>query len=196
MKFNQRLLALTVLGFGLIPSFVVSRADAVVPNHVDLQRHCRARLGFGQTEPIYGSQVLQLRRCIDNTAKQYMLVSRALRRTGRSHYYARGQQNLMVHSKRPAVVVHGRRETQRSLNTRVQREEKNRINYYHKTPLQTREFLLQDHRRSRRLVVQEAERRLVRQRRAKHQRWRQAITTCRYFARDGRHDCERYHLSR
>lgn len=183
---KKKLLALAVLSIGIIPSIPVDFASAIVPNQVDLQRHCRNRLGFGQTEPLYGSLLLQLRRCVDNTRVQYEHAARLLNRKGNVHYaqYFPGQS-----------APKGK-ETQRSLNTRMENAENSRITYYRTVGLEDREFLLQDHRRSRRLLVQEAEQRLLRQRREHYQRWRQSIQTCRYYVRENRHDCERFQLSR
>ncbi|MBT4120060.1 MAG: hypothetical protein HOG89_05560 [Candidatus Peribacter sp.] len=179
----KRLIALTVLAVGLLPSLPIDFASAIVPNQTELQRHCRDRLGFGQTEPVYGSLLLQLRRCIDNTRTQYEHASRLLNRAGITHY-----------SSVTRDVSYGR-ETQRSLNTRMLDQEKTRKSYYHNVPLGDREFILQEHRRSKRLIVQEQERRLLRQRREKLQRWRQALQTCKYYASENRHDCVQFELT-
>ena len=180
----KRIIALTIIAAGLIPSLPVHYAGASVPNQTALQRHCRDRLGFGQTEPVYGSLLLQLRRCIDNTREQYEHASRLLRRAGVTHYSTVTREN----------VRHGK-ETQRTLNTRMQDQERTRLSYYHNVPLADREFILQEHRRSKRLLVQEQERRLLRQRRAKLHRWRQAIQTCRNYVSEDRHDCVQYELT-
>jgi hypothetical protein len=180
----KRLIAITILAIGLLPSLPIDLASAVVPNQVDLQRHCRSRLGFGQTEPVYGSLLLQLRRCIDNTRQQYEFASRLLRHKGMAHYSEVAKQH-----------VSQQRETQRTLNVRMQRQERTRISYYHNVPLEDREFLLQEHRRSRRLIVQEQQRILLRQKRVKLHRWRQAIQTCKYYARQNRHTCVQFQLT-
>lgn len=183
---RTRLLALSVLSIGLIPSIPVDFASAIVPSQPDLQRHCRTRLGFGQTEPVYGSLLLQLRRCIDNTRKQYEHAARLMRRAGVAHYQAYTQEQVKPKGK----------ETQRGLNRRMEANERSRLRYYHTVDLEDREFLLQDHRRSRRLIVAEQADNLLRQKRAKHQRWRQALQTCRYFVSEDRHDCVRFELTR
>lgn len=180
----KRFIAITILAVGLIPSLPVDFASAIVPNQTDLQRHCRDRLGFGQTEPVYGSLLLQLRRCIDNTRDQYEHASKLLRRAGITHYSSVAKENA------PSFG----RETQRSLNERMLDQERTRKSYYHNVPLEDREFILQEHRRSKRLIVQEQQRLLLRQKRAKLSRWRQAIQTCRYYVAEDRHDCVQYEL--
>ncbi len=180
----KRLIAITVLAVGLLPSLPIDFASAVVPNQSDLQRHCRDRLGFGRTEPVYGSLLQQLRRCIDNTRDQYEHASRLLRRAGVTHYSTITRDNAPV-----------RRETQRTLNTRMQKQERTRISYYHNVPLADREILLQDHRISKRLIVKQQQQLLLRQKRAKLQRWRQAVQTCNYYVAEDRHDCVRYELT-
>lgn len=182
----KRLIALSILAVGLIPSIPVFTADAIVPNQEDLQRHCRERLGFGQTEPVYGSLLLQLRRCIDNTREQYETASRLLRRSGAVHYSVITAENTESHH----------RITQRTLNTQMENAEQTRLSYYHNVPLEDREVLLQNQRTSRRLLVQEAEARLVRERRAKLDRYRRAIQTCRYYPATGSQECIQYELSR
>lgn len=182
----KRLIALTVLSVGLLPSLPVDFASAIVPTQEDLQRHCRDRLGFGQTEPVYGPLLLQLRRCIDNTKEQYEHAARLLRRSGAVHYSSVTKEN----------AVDRGRVTQRTLNTTMEEAEKTRISYYRNVPVEDREYLLNEHRRSRRLLVQEAEQRLVRERRAKLFRYRQAIQTCRYEVASGSHHCVRYELSK
>lgn len=179
----KRIIAITILAIGLIPSLPVDFATAIVPNQTALQRHCRDRLGFGPTEPVYGSLLLQLRRCIDNTRIQYEHASRVLNRAGIMHY-----------SSVTRDATYGR-ETQRSLNTRMQDQERTRKSYYHNVPLADRESILQEHRRSKRLIVQEQQRLLLRQKRMKLQRWRQAIQTCTYSVSEDRHDCVQYELT-
>jgi len=179
----KRIIAITILAIGLIPSLPVTSADAIVPNQEALQRHCRDRLGFGQTEPVYGSLLLQLRRCIDSTRTQYEHASRLLDRKGLTHYSTVTKKNTVT-----------RRETQRTLNERMLDQERTRTSYYHNVPLADREFILQEHRRSKRLIVQEQERLLLRQRTDKLQRWRQALQTCKYYVRENRHDCVQFEL--
>lgn len=180
----KRIIAITILAIGLLPSLPIDFASAIVPNQTELQRHCRDRLGFGQTEPVYGSLLLQLRRCIDNTRTQYERASRLLNRAGITHYSS-------VSREEPTHT----RETQRSLNERMLSQEATRQSYYHNVPLADREFILQEHKRSKRLIIQEQERLLLRQKRVKLQRWRQAIQTCKYYVSENRHDCVRYELT-
>ncbi|MDA0376103.1 MAG: hypothetical protein O3A80_02210 [bacterium] len=171
----KRIIAITILAIGLIPSLPVTSADAIVPNQEALQRHCRDRLGFGQTEPVYGSLLLQLRRCIDSTRTQY--------KPDLVHYSTVAKKETVT-----------QRETQRTLNERMHNQERTRKSYYHNVPLADREFILQEHRRSKRLIVQEQERLLLRQRTDKLQRWRQALKTCTYYVRENRHDCVQFEL--
>lgn len=176
---TKRLLALSLLTIGLLPSIPVLTASALVPNQEDLQRHCRERLGFGNTEPVYGSLLLQLRRCIDSTEQQYERASRLLRRAGIVHYSEITAEETAPHG----------RVTQRTLNEQQQSAENTRLSYYHNVPLQDREFLLQEHRRSKRILVQEQEQRLVRERRAKLLQYRRAIQTCRFERATGNTQC-------
>ncbi len=187
-RVNKRLIAITVLTVGLVPSIPILFADAATPNQRDLTRHCRTRLGFSQTEPLFGPLLLQLRRCIDNTRQQYEHADRLMRRSGVTHYSQRYDQ---AQSFAPPV-----KETQRSLNTRTQREEVIRLDYYHNTTLDVRDRALREHRISRRFLVQEAEHRLLREKRAKQQRWVNAIQVCRYIARNQRQTCVYRELSR
>ena len=190
---HKKLIAIAVLGIGLLPSLPIGTADAIVPSQPELVRHCRDRLGFGQTEPVYGSLLLQLRRCIDNTRRQYQHASRLLSRTGAVHY----SQYRPIHDRfRPINDERHVRSSKRSINTRAEGRERARIAYYRTVNIEDRDILLRDHRRSRRLLVQEQRHHLLRHRRAKHTRWKQAIQTCRYIVRDQRHDCVRYELTR
>lgn len=185
---NKRLLALAVLTVGLVPSIPVFLTEAAVPNQEELQRHCRDRLGFGQTEPLYGPTLLQLRRCIDNTKTQYEQADRLQRRFSQPaavHY-------SVIHREQ---APENPRETQRTLNERMLQQERTRLSYYHTVPVEDREVLLSQHRISRRLLVQEQEARLIRERRAKLDQWRRSIQVCRYFADESRHLCQQYELT-
>lgn len=177
----KKILALLVLTVGLLPSIPVFFATAAAPTQEELTKHCRTRLGFGQTEPIYGPMVLQLRRCIDSTREQYERAATLERRAGVTHYTQRYDQAQSM-----AQPV---KETQRSLNTRVEREEDIRLDYYHNSTVEERTEALRQHRIDRRLFAQEVQQTLLRERRAKQQRWKTAIQVCRYYARSERQYC-------
>jgi len=186
---SKRWIALTVLAIGLLPSIPVFIADAAVPNQADLQRHCRERLGFGPTEPLGGPMLLQLRRCIDNTKAQYekadRLQARFSNRPAAVHYSVINKE----------LTPDNPRETQRTLNERMLQQEKTRLSYYNTVPVEDREVLLTEHRRSRRLIIQEQEARLIRERRAKLEQWQRSIQICRYYTRDESLNCQWHELT-
>lgn len=177
----KKALATTVLFIGLLPSIPVGISLAGVPNQEELTRHCRDRLGFGQTEPIYGSQLLQLRRCIDNTKDQYERAEKLMRRAGVTHYAQRFSQ--------AETVTPGGRETQRSLNTRMLDQEETRLNYYHNVSLEDRDNALEEHQLRRRAQSQEQQLLLLRDIRTKQALWKRAVRTCVYYPREQRQEC-------
>ncbi|MCA9371073.1 MAG: hypothetical protein KC680_03890 [Candidatus Peregrinibacteria bacterium] len=177
----KRLLAISLLTVGLLPSIPVLQTLASVPSQEDLTRHCRDRLGFGQTEPIYGSQLLQLRRCIDNTRSQYEKADQLLRRAGATHYAQRYDQ--------AQTLAPTGRETQRSLNERVLREEQVREEYYNNVSLEDRDDALEAHRLRRRAESYEQQLLLLRDIRSKQAKWKRAVRTCVYYPREQRQEC-------
>ena len=183
----RRFFALTILTVGLLPSMLIAHANAIVPNQVQLQRHCRERLGFGPTEPLYGPLLLQLRRCIDNTESQYEHASRLMRRSGVPMHYAAVNRETFTRY---------RKETQRSLNTRIQLQERNRLRYYRTVDLRDRDTVLDNHRRSRRIAVQDQQEVLLRQNRDKYLRWKRAVQACRIYSSDVRQECVSHELNR
>jgi len=176
----KRLLAISVLTIGLLPSIPVFVASAAIPSQDELNRHCRSRLGYAQTEPLVGSLVFQLRRCITNTKQQYEALDtfqRKLQRYDQIFWkrYEYGQN-----------ILH---ESQRSLDKRMENQEQIRETYYKTKTVQEREIELNEHRRSRRTIVRQKEQQLLLERRAQREKWTKAIQTCTYYPRENREEC-------
>lgn len=182
----RRLIAILVLTIGIAPSIPIFLAQAAVPSQEELVRHCRDRLGYSQTEPLVGASVFQLRRCITNVKKQYERVERLEQKLQRydQHFWQRyeyGQKIL--------------RESRRGLEKRVENQVQVRTSYYKNTSLDERAEDLEAHRRSRRTIVREQEQKLLRERRAKQEKWRNAIQACRVYPRAERENCVQYMLT-
>jgi hypothetical protein len=94
----------------------------------------------------------------------------------------------------PAMTVP--RETRRSLNDRVTTTGKSRVQYYKETPVDVRDYALQQHRQSRRLTVLEQEQRIILQRQEKKLRWQRAIQVCRYVTRNQQLECVQVELAK
>src|SRR3989344_2753681 len=170
----KRLLAISVLALGLLPSIPLSIAEAGIGTQEDLTRHCRDRLGFPQTLPLYGQDLLQLRHCIDSTREQFQYADRLTRRAGIFPDVDRYEE--------VQEAVTTRKETRRSLNDRLYTEGNQRITYFKETPVDIREYALQQHRTSRRLAVHEQEQRIILEKKEKQLRWQRAVQVCRYYA--------------
>ncbi len=182
----RRLLAIFVLTIGLIPSIPVFVTSAALPSDEELNSLCRERLGHGPTDPLVGSEVFQLRRCINNMKTQFEraeLLERRLQRYDQRFWqrYEYGQEVL--------------RESRRSLDSRMQQQRETRTNYYKDTSVQERAVELQAHRRSRRAVVREKEQQLLRERRIKQEKWQNAIRACRTYERSQQQQCFQFMLT-
>jgi hypothetical protein len=183
---KRRLLALTVLTVGLLPSIPLMSATARGLTQKQMTESCRRELGYGTADPLYGALLHELRRCVNTKRKASVnqdILNRRLARYDQRFWqrYEHGQKIL--------------NETQRSLNNRMEDQEHRRISYYHNVPLEDRDIILKKHRRSRRQIVQEAEQRLMRERRAKYLRWQGAIQSCRYFPSTKHSECVWHMLS-
>jgi hypothetical protein len=182
----KRLLAISILTFGLLPSIPVFVTSAATLSQSALTRHCRTVIGYGPTDPLVGSAVYELRRCINVTKKkfeQFEVVERIQQRADQQFWkrYEYGQNIL--------------RESQRSLDKRMENQEQIRTTYYKNTPVQKREEDLSTHRRSRRTIVREREQQLLRERRSERDKWTKAIRSCTYYPRAERESCVQYMLT-
>jgi hypothetical protein len=183
----KRLLAISILTFGLLPSIPVFHVSASVPSQEALTRHCRSRLGYTQTEPLVGSAVFQLRRCINNTKKQFERVEQI------NHRLQRYDQKFWKRYEYGQNIL---RESRRSLDKRMENQEQIRTTYYKNTPVQKRENDLNAHRRSRRTIIREKEQQLLRERRAEREQWTNAIRSCTHYPRAERESCVQYMLTK
>ncbi len=184
----KRLLAITVLALGLLPSLPVFTATALSLAEESLNDHCRSRLGIGQTEPVYGLVLQQIKRCMTNTAEQFKIAETLQRRAGIGHYVQRYDE---AQAARPVF-----RETQRSLTTRMLKQEEIRIDYYKTSTVSERAEALNLHRISRRLAVREKEQQLFQERLQKQMQWQRAIQACRYSVRSQSGNCALMELTR
>lgn len=183
----KRLLAISILTFGLLPSIPVFVAGAAVPSQEDLNRHCRSRLGYDQTEPLVGSAVFQLRRCITNTKQQFERVEQI------NHRLQRYDQNFWKRYEYGQKIL---KESRRSLDKRMENQVQIRENYYKTKTVQERAIDLNEHRRSRRTVVREKEQNLLRERRSQREKWTKAIQSCTYYPREDREHCVQHMLTK
>jgi len=183
----KRLLAISVLTIGLLPSIPVFIANAAVPSQDELNRHCRSRLGYAQTEPLVGSSVFQLRRCISSTKKQYEALDRF------QNKLQRYDQTFWKRYEYGQTILH---ESQRGLDKRMENQEQIRERYYKTKTVQEREIELSEHRRSRRTIVRQKEQQLLLEKRAQRDTWKKAIQTCTYYPRENREMCVQQMLTK
>jgi hypothetical protein len=182
----KRLLAISLLGFGLLPSIPVLVTSAAIPSQTALTRHCRTVIGYGPTDPLVGSAVYELRRCINVTKKkfeQFEEVERIQQRADQQFWkrYEYGQK-----------ILH---ESQRGLDKRMENQEQIRTTYFKNTSVEKREIELNKHRRSRRAAVRETEQQLLRERRSEREKWTKAIQSCTHYSRAERESCVQYMLT-
>lgn len=176
---KHRVLALAILFVGLLPSMTVWQAGAM-PSQADMQRHCRAQLGYGPTDPLSGSAVYLLRRCITTTTKQYQAAERI------------EQQQMRADQQFWGRWEHGQefvRQSARSIRRQQETQEAVRERYYKTTSLEQRDVLLRQHRRQRRQEVRLLEQQQLREQQEKMERWRQATATCRTYPRVTQQAC-------
>lgn len=183
----KRFIATLVLALGILPSIPVVSTFARVPNQRTLTRDCKDRLGFGQTDPLYGAQVLALRRCIDETKASYSHAEQLLRDAPISHYTSRFT--------RLQQAVATRRETRRSLNNRMEAQKEIRDSYYSNLTINQRDVALQQHFIERRTESTSPEAYVLRAIRAKQAEWNNAIRSCVFYPRENRQECVYIKLS-
>ena len=182
----RRLLAILVLTIGLIPSIPALYAYAASPSQEDLVRYCRDKLGYGQTQRLVGSSVFLLRSCITDIKKQSeadMRFENVLQRKDQ-HFWKRyeyGQKIL--------------KESQRSLQKRIENKVAIRETYYRQTSVEQRQADLLKHIAARRAAVRIQEQNLLRDKRAAQEKWKNAIQACRSYDRAEREQCVQFLLT-
>ena len=177
----KRILAICVLAVGIAPSIPVFNALARVPRQDVLVRECKDKLGFGQTQPLHGAEVLALRRCLDSAKEYYREARFEVRLLPVSHYQSTYE--------RLQAAVATRRESRRSLNARVEFQKDIREDYYTSLTIGERDLALQQHREDRRTQPESPQAYVLRAVRAKQAEWRNAIRSCVYYPREQRQEC-------
>lgn len=178
---KKRLLAITILGIGIIPCIPVLHAAAVASlSQSKYEQYCRAQLGYGPNQPLNGALVYNLRRCINVTKKEVQKAAEfqneVLRNQPRSWRTAVIGEEVLKRSRRSIV-------------DQKEAQEEVREEYYHAVSLEDRQADLLRHRAERRKAVQDAERSIIMQQREKIYKWRTALNICRSYSGVERQQC-------
>lgn len=174
--YMRRFLAISVLAAGLLPSVPAPGVSAGFMNQHELILYCRNRLGYGPTNPLYGKNLLRIRRCIDS-ARHEKNAETALQKPV---HYTQLYQNVEPGAKK---------EMRRSLHKRVYGQQDIRKQYYLNTDINDRAVAMNEHRKQRRAEVQQPQRLLMRELRAKQFISNGSIRSCVYYISEKREEC-------